>query len=43
MIYRNGEYLVPNGGTEFQPGDVVLVLGEKDALDVVRRRLTART
>ncbi|MGE5294373.1 MAG: TrkA C-terminal domain-containing protein [Solirubrobacterales bacterium] len=42
MVERNGEYLVPNGGTEFQPGDVTLVLGEKASLDVVERLLTAR-
>lgn len=24
LIQRNDEYLVPNGGTELQPGDVVL-------------------
>jgi len=40
MVQRNGEYLVPNGGTEFQPGDVVLVLGEKESLDIARRLLT---
>jgi cell volume regulation protein A len=42
MIQRSGEYLVPNGGTEFQPGDVVLVLGEKEPLGVVKRLLTIR-
>ncbi|MBN2128882.1 MAG: potassium/proton antiporter [Sedimentisphaerales bacterium] len=42
MIQRGGEYLVPNGGTEFQPGDVVLVLGEKEALGTVRRLLASR-
>lgn len=41
MIQRHGEYLVPDGGTEFQPGDVVLVLGEKDSLNIVRRLLAA--
>jgi cell volume regulation protein A len=42
MIQRSGEYLVPNGGTEFQPGDVVLVLGEKESLGTVKRLLTVR-
>ncbi|MBP7050380.1 MAG: potassium/proton antiporter [Phycisphaerae bacterium] len=42
MIQRNGEYLVPNGGTEFQPGDVVLVLGEKGVLEATRQLLTTR-
>jgi len=42
MIQRNGEYLVPNGGTEFQPGDVVLMLGEREALESVRKLLTVR-
>ncbi|HNS18935.1 MAG TPA: cation:proton antiporter [Sedimentisphaerales bacterium] len=42
MIQRNGEYLVPNGGTEFQPGDVVLVLGEKGVLETTRQLLTVR-
>lgn len=41
MIRRGGEYLVPNGGTELQAGDVVLVLGEKKALEPVRRLLTS--
>ena len=40
MIQRNGEYLVPNGGTEFQPGDVVLVLGEKKVLESTKQLLT---
>lgn len=40
MIQRDGEYLVPNGGTEFQPGDVVLVLGEKEVLESTKRLLT---
>ncbi len=40
MIQREGEYLVPNGGTDFQPGDVVLVLGEKEVLESTRRLLT---
>lgn len=40
MIQRDGEYLVPNGGTEFQPGDVVLVLGEKKVLESTKRLLT---
>jgi cell volume regulation protein A len=40
MVQRNGEYIVPNGGTEFQPGDVVLVLGEKESLGIARRLLT---
>jgi potassium/hydrogen antiporter len=40
MVERNGEYFVPNGGTEFQPGDVVLVLGEKESLDIVKRLVT---
>ena len=40
MVERNGEYIVPNGGTEFQPGDVVLVLGEKESLGIARRLLT---
>lgn len=42
MIQRNGEYLVPNGGTEFLPGDVVLMLGEREALESVRKLLTVR-
>lgn len=42
MIQRHGEYLVPNGGTEFQPGDVVLMLGEREALESARRLLTVR-
>ncbi len=42
MVERNGEYIVPNGGTEFQPGDVVLVLGEKESLNIVERLLTMR-
>jgi cell volume regulation protein A len=41
MVKRSGEYLVPNGGTEFLPGDVVLVLGEKELVRVTRRLLTA--
>ena len=41
MIRRGGEYLVPNGGTELQAGDVVLVLGQKKALEPVRRLLTS--
>jgi cell volume regulation protein A len=41
MIQRDGEYLVPNGGTEFQPGDVVLVLGEKKVLESTKQLLTA--
>lgn len=41
MVRRGGEYLVPNGGTEFQPGDVVLVLGEKELVRIARRLLTA--
>jgi cell volume regulation protein A len=41
MVRRGGEYLVPNGGTEFQPGDIVLVLGEKELVRITRRLLTA--
>ncbi|MEN6337827.1 MAG: potassium/proton antiporter, partial [Phycisphaerales bacterium] len=40
MVQRGGEYLVPNGGTVFQPGDVVLVLGEQESLGIARRLLT---
>ncbi len=40
MIERNGEYIVPNGGTEFRAGDVVLVLGDKEVLQKVRTLLT---
>lgn len=41
MIERNGEYIVPNGGTEFRAGDVVLVLGDREILERVRALLTA--
>ncbi len=39
MIERNGEYIVPNGGTEFRAGDVVLVLGDSEVLEKVRSLL----
>ena len=42
MIQRRGEYLVPNGGTELQPDDVVLVLGDKETLQATRRLLGVR-
>ncbi len=41
MIERNGEYIVPNGGTEFRAGDVVLVLGDREILEKVRNLLTS--
>ena len=41
MIQRDGEYIVPNGGTEFRAGDAVLVLGDKKALETVTRLVTS--
>lgn len=41
LIRRSDEYLVPNGGTELQPGDVVLVLGERQAVEAVRKLLAS--
>jgi potassium/hydrogen antiporter len=41
MIQRHGEHLIPNGGTELQPGDVVLVLGEPEALETATRLLAS--
>jgi len=42
LIRRNGEYLVPDGGTVLQAGDDVLVLGGKEALRDVEGRLGPR-
>lgn len=39
LIRRNEEYLVPDGGTVLQANDDVLVLGGKEALKDIERRL----
>jgi cell volume regulation protein A len=35
-IRRDGESLVPSGGTVFEPGDRVLVLAEEELMETVR-------
>ncbi|HHV54685.1 MAG TPA: potassium/proton antiporter [Firmicutes bacterium] len=38
LIHRNNAYLVPTGKTRIEPGDTLLVLGEKERLALVRQR-----
>jgi cell volume regulation protein A len=42
LIRRNDDGIVPGGGTVIEPGDVVVVLGERPSLDRTQRVLGAR-
>ncbi|MBM3129203.1 MAG: potassium/proton antiporter [Chloroflexi bacterium] len=41
LINRNGEYLIPTGGTTLWPGDVLLTLAEPEVIQQVKSRMGA--
>jgi cell volume regulation protein A len=42
LIKRNGDGIVPGGGTVIESGDVFVVLGNQPSIDRTRRLLEAR-
>lgn len=42
LIHRNNAYLIPTGKTRVEPGDTLLVLGDRERLATVRERLEQR-
>jgi len=39
LIHRNNAYLIPTGKTRVEPGDTLLVLGDRERLATVREKL----
>ncbi len=39
MVRRGGEMIVPHGGTRIEPGDRVMVMGEREAVDATAKLL----